>query len=146
MYLSRYIQYLNLPSIPQHIIDSLILDVSQHHQHNNARQHGPYTWSDYCTEALDQWCKENISNEMYYGLQLMTSDVPVHQDFETQIKINYIIDPGGADVVTSFYDDRSNKLASYCIEPNRWHIFKANTHHGVSNITTTRISVTAKIF
>jgi hypothetical protein len=148
MYPTRYIQYLNLPKIPQYVIDSLIRDVEQHRAHHNSNKYGNvYVWSDLSTDLLNTWCRENISDEMYYGLQLMPNDVPIHQDVGTKIKINYLIDTGGNNVLTNFYDnDGTTELASYCIDVGRWHIFKADTHHEVKNIENTRISVTSRIF
>jgi hypothetical protein len=148
MYPVRYIQYLNLPKIPQYVVDSLIRDVKQHRDYHNSSIHGDaYVWSDLSTELLNTWCRENISDEMYYGLQLMSDDVPVHKDVGTKTKINYVIDTGGPNVETGFYDsDGITQLASYCIEGGRWHIFKADTHHNVRNIETIRISVTSRIF
>ena len=147
MYPPRYIQYLNLPKIPQHIIDQLERDPTVYHQVSTVE--GPYTWSDYDTKLLNVWCRENICSEMYFGLQIMTGNLPLHLDTGTKIKINYIIDPGGTDVITSFYDnDQVTLLDSYCIEPNRWHIFKADTHHQVTNIQPGqyRFGVTGRIF
>lgn len=147
MYPSRFVQYLNLPAIPQEIIDTLVLDVKEHHKQDNTKVHGPYIWSDYQTEKLNAWCKQNISDDLYYGIQLMVADVPTHTDFGTKTKINFVIDTGGDQVLTKFYDlDQKTLLDSYQIEPLRWHIFKADFPHEIVNITGTRVSVTARIF
>ena len=147
MYPPRFIQYLNLPVIPQEIIDTLVLDIKEHRRQNNTVIRDSYTWSDYQTEKLNAWCKQNISNDLYYGIQLMTADVPVHADFGTKTKINFVIGTGGDQVLTKFYDpDQKILLDSYQIEPFRWHIFKADLPHEIVNITGTRVSVTARIF
>ena len=57
--------------------------------------------------------------------------------------------PGGPNVITEFYnDDLTTKLASYSIPANKWHIFKADTYHSVSNIDPDqiRLGITARIF
>jgi hypothetical protein len=147
MYVPRYIQYLNLPKIPQEIIDTVIKDAGIHRQHHNASVYGSYTWSDYHTVELNSWCKANIGDDMYYGIQLMTADIDRHTDRGTKIKLNYLIDTGGDDVITNFYDqDQETLIESYQIEPLRWHIFKAESPHEIVNITRTRISITSKIF
>lgn len=147
MYSNRYIQYLDLAPIPDHVVASLDFDVDRHCRHDNAQRHGPYIWSDYQTSVLNEWCKQNISRDLYYGIQLMTADVPRHIDIGTKVKINYLIDCGGHQVITNFYDhDKITLLDSYQIDQGRWHIFKADTCHEIINIQSTRISVTAKIF
>lgn len=147
MYDPRFIQYLNLPKIPKEILKSIVIDVGIHKQHHNASLYDTYTWSDFGTQQLNDWGKANIGQDLYFGVQLMTGHVPIHTDIGTKIKINYIVETGGSDVETIFYDhDHSTKLESYKIEPGQWHVFKADSPHEVVNITNLRVSITARLF
>jgi hypothetical protein len=156
MYSTQYIRYLNFPPIPSSIIESInptILlesfkqDVKEHKK--NPSMYETYTWTDESNAELNAWCQDNICADMYYAFQIITGILPIHKDNGTKIKLNYIVIPGGANVITEFYnDDLTTKLASYSILANKWHVFKADTYHSVSNIDPDqiRLGITARIF
>jgi hypothetical protein len=149
MYKPRYIQYLNLPPIPQHLIDQLDRSPQSHRQSQTSYVYGPYAWSNQGTKGINTWCQQNICAEMYFACQCMIGDFEIHKDIETKTKLTFVLDTGGNNVVTNFYDDDQTTLVgSYVIEPNRWHILKADTYHQVSNITPgqVRFSITGRIF
>ena len=148
----RYIQYLNLPAIPDDILERLKLaniTTDSTKQVVNQAVHSKNWWTDTNNQELNQWCCENICADMYYAFLVMIANSPLHKDVGTLTKINYVLDTGGENVLTEFYaDDQVTKLASYKIEPKRWHIFKADTYHTVINVEPekTRFAVTSRIF
>jgi hypothetical protein len=141
------IRYLNLPSIPEDIISQLNRNFDQYQKKSSALiEH--YTWSDSFNSEINQWCQKNICDTMYWGFQIMTGDMQIHQDFGTLTKLIYLIDAGGNNVYTNFYDNDKNITHSYVIETNRWHILKADSYHSVIGIEPgqTRFSLTGRIF
>ena len=144
MYKSRYIQYINLPPIPKEIVQNLPKDIGVYTKQTEQNYH----WSDSYNEKLNIWAQQNISQEIYFAFQMMTGDLPAHKDGGTLTKFVYILDTGGSNVVTKFWDDDFNLLDEYVIEPQRWHILKADTYHSVEGIEENRYrwSVTARIF
>ena len=149
MYKPQYIQYLNLPSIPADLVATINKEYKEHQLHNNQRSHGNYyVWSDLNNQSINTWCQANICSSVYFAFQMMCLDVPTHKDHVSQIKINYVLETGGDQVLTNFYDDDQNLLESYCIEPNRWHIFDASVYHSVTNIAANqvRFGITGRIF
>ena len=134
-----YIQYLNLPSVPTHIIDNINSWV-----HDYSKNMSMY-WTDVNNQEIDTWGKEHISNDMYFAFQIFKDDVPVHKDVETLTKLNYLISPGGSNVLTEFFDGQIT-VASYNIEPLKWHVLKADTPHHVVNVKQLRYGITARIF
>lgn len=149
MFKKRYIQYLNLPKIPDSIISNIPLDPEMYTTWTNGYKNlNNYKWSDLYSQELNIWCKENVCADMYFGFQMMFGHNEMHKDSGTLTKINYVITPGGSNVTTAFYDDQSTLLDSYCIEPYRWHIFKADTYHQVKNLEPgqVRFGVTGRIF
>jgi tartrate dehydratase alpha subunit/fumarate hydratase class I-like protein len=171
MYPSRYLQYINLPQIPRHIIEPAVANIpvclaqarqqatvasDQKDLESQSQQqkflHVPasaYIWTDFENQALDAWCKQNICTDIYFAFQIMTGDVAVHKDKGTEIKFCYLIQSGGPEVMTTFYQaDKTSVLDSYHIDQHRWHILKVNEYHGVSNIIPgqVRFSVTGRIF
>ncbi len=144
MYKSRYIQYLNLPKIPSKIIDNLPKEFELYETLNIDN----YNWSKSHNYELNEWAQEHISKEMYFAFQLMTGDLPIHKDVDSKTKLLYLIDQGGSNVFTKFWDDQFNLLDEYIIEKNCWHILKADTNHSVEGIEQNRLrwSVIARIF
>jgi hypothetical protein len=154
MYSVRYIQYVNFPQIPNELLNSIVPQtlLSAFNQSENKKSpssYETYAWTDEANEQLNAWCQENICPDMYYAFQLITGKLPIHKDKTTKTKLNYLISTGGDDVLTTFYkDDQTTKLASYNISAHKWHIFKADTYHSVSELLSNQIrfAVTARIF
>jgi len=144
MYPKRFIQYLNLPQIPQHLIDELPQSM-QDYDHKVVYK--SYRWTDDLNQEIDQWCKQHICPDMYFAFQFMEGDLEPHQDRGTLTKINYLISTGGADVITRFHEE-DQVVAEYRIEPQRWHLLKADTVHSVSGVEPglLRWSVTGRVF
>ncbi len=73
---------------------------------------------------------------------------PIHKDRNRTLAYNYILDPGGPDVITNVYDDNKNLIESGCLMPFRWHSIKVDKFHNVINLpdNAVRISVTLHSF
>ena len=141
-----FIKFINLPTIPEDLLARIPREFSDYKPKVN---YFTFNWSESHNEELNVWCKENISPSLYFAFMLTKGDLLVHKDVGTVIKLNYVINPGGGNVVTKFWDNnKKNILAEYEIEPHKWHIFKADTFHSVHGIekNQTRFSVTARIF
>lgn len=142
------IRFLNLPKIPDYIVANLN---RQFDQYTKKVQYldGAYVWSDDWSELINEWCKNNICSTMHWGFQIMSADIPMHKDTGTETKLIYLIEPGGANVVTNFYkDDKHTVTHSYVIPTNQWHVLRANAYHSVDGIEPgqTRFSLTGRIF
>lgn len=138
--------YLNLPPIPAPLVDSVVLDIDRYHV---KAQYGNYNWSDSFNDQINNWCKTNISDTVYWAFQFMTGDVPTHKDKDTVTKLVYILNPGGSSVTTNFFDsEHGDVVKSYVIQPCRWHLLQANQWHSVEHIEPgqVRFSVTGRIF
>jgi hypothetical protein len=141
-----YIKYVNWPKVPDSILNNIPKNDSNYQIKFN---YSTFNWSESNNEELDKWCKQIISKDLYYAFSLTKGDLLLHKDVHTILKLNYVINPGGENVVTRFWDDnKKDLLAEYVIEPHRWHIFNSNTFHSVHGIekNQTRFSVTAQIF
>jgi hypothetical protein len=144
----QYYRYLNLPKIPQSILDQLNWNISdyQHKAHTNFPN--SYLWTDQFNQVVDSWCKENICDTMYYAFQIISNDLPMHKDSGTKIKLTYILKTGGENTITEWYNDAEELVESVALEPCRWHIFKADSYHAVKNIDPGqhRFSITGRVF
>jgi hypothetical protein len=142
------IRYLNLPKIPNEILNNLNYEFTQYSFKSNFLN-GAYKWSDSFNQEIDAWCKQNICDTMHWGFQFMNSDIVVHKDVGTEVKLTYLIDAGGANVRTNFFeDDKTTMTHSFVIPIHRWHILCASKYHSVEGIESkhTRFSLTGRVF
>jgi len=146
MYEYEYVRYLNLPQIPESILDSLNMNLDEYEKKSVPLE--TYVWTDSFNAEINCWCQENICGTMYWGFQIIDGGVAVHKDIGTLTKLNYIIIPGGDNVVTEFYNEDKTVASSVVIEPFRWHVLKADSYHSVRNMDPgkKRFSVTGRIF
>lgn len=75
-------------------------------------------------------------------VQIVNEGIHIHKDIARVTTYNYLIDPGGDDVQTCFYDDYHNLIKSVKLEPFRWHRLNVSINHNVINIERPRIALT----
>lgn len=126
-----------MPQPPEHMMQELInhrLDEFE----NIAKLYtnsANYIWSDNLMSELNAWCQENVMPMVYYGCQIMSGDLKIHNDKGTMIKLYYLITTGGDDVVTNFYDAEDNLIESVILLPRVWYIFNTGQRHTVQKQT-----------
>ena len=138
--------YLELPKIPYDILQIIPTELNKYHCKIN---YGTYNWSDSFNQELNAWGQQYICKDMYFAFQLMTGDVPIHKDIGTQIKLIYLIETGGPNVLTKFWkDDQCTLLDSYKIKTHAWHILKADVFHSVDGVQPGQLrwSITGRVF
>ena len=149
MYPYKYYQYVNLPKLPEDVLEKTNRNWHEYEKKDSGWKDNIYTWSDSFNTEINQWCKENICSSIYWGFQIIRGDLPLHKDIGTKIKFVYLIDNGGPDVVTEWYDEDQNTLVdSVILEKHRWHILKVDSFHRIQGISSpmVRFSVTGRIF
>jgi hypothetical protein len=149
MYPDRCMQYLNLPHPPQEVLNSINKNFDEYTRKIPGRVHpDSYWWSDNFNFEVNKWCQENISAEMYFAFQAINNSMRPHVDTGTSIKLLYLVDAGGSNVLTEFFDKDNTKIGSYCIEPFRWHLLRVDIPHQVINMEPgkTRFAINGKVF
>ena len=156
------IRYLNLPAVPQSIIDNFNYNFDEYNRRDvphdindkdaNSKRVATL-WTESFNEEINKWCQDNICDSMYWAFLLTDGELAIHKEEASlglaATKLNYVIRPGGADVVTEFWEDDKKTLKhSFCIEPFRWHLIKADTYHSVRNIEPGqhRFLISGKVF
>ena len=145
----KYYRYINLPRIPDEILSQINPNFELYEKKDAGRHGDIYTWSDSFNQAINNWCQQNICDEMYWGFQIIRGDLVPHIDNVTKVKMTYLVDTGGQDVVTEWYaEDKTTVIDSVVLEANRWHILRVDTWHGVRNVSpdSARLSITGRIF
>jgi hypothetical protein len=130
-------RHIQLPTLPREIIQDIV---------DNVDFIGNiYHWKD-APELTQQWCRDNICSDMYWGIQIITGDLPAHKDIGTEVKFNYIIHSGGETVLTNFYDNSGNLIETINFVSNAWYIMNVSIEHSVVGVESTRVSLTGRIF
>jgi hypothetical protein len=118
-------------------------------------------------KELEDWLDQNITNEYLDKRVAHTSGNSSihwpHVDPFRNYALNYILDSGGDNVITSFYQEQGYPFLrpelvqgqdkykidydnlvlvdSVRLMPNRWHLLSVKCIHGVENLASSRISI-----
>lgn len=149
-----YIKELFLPKLPDNIINEVYQSIDQGSNRMWSDKElidKPSTFDMYhwvpINDTVQNWCKSNISPDLYWGVQIIDNNLPMHKDHGTEIKFNYIIDQGNVDAKTNYYDDDGVLLKSYILIPHTWYILNVTINHSMTGINPgeKRISITSRI-
>lgn len=89
---------------------------------------------------LRSWTEENIKTAPFKfraHYQIIGHGIPIHRDLGLQggvartLAVNYLLEPGGAEVSTAIYDDQKQVIESEIIQPHRWHSIRVDMLHSV---------------
>ena len=138
------VRQVNMPSVPQHVVTEIYNCVDQG---TSAVVYDNYSWMP-ANNAVQAWCKQHVSPDMYWGIQVITGNLKMHKDIGTCIKFNYIIDTAGPHVVTNFYNDNHELLESVILKSHTWYLMDVAVYHSVELVDPgqTRISLTGRVF
>ena len=137
--MSSLIEYLNFSPIEinKDRVDYIINNTPDTYIYPN---NGRYAIFDY-PEIKDYGTKV-FGKEMKTKLQVLyPPEMVIHVD-QRDVAYNYIIDPGGDDVYTCFYDEDLNIIEKHKIEPYQWHKLDVTVLHNVVGMTRPRIALT----
>lgn len=75
--------------------------------------------------------------------QVIKKNIVIHKDVNRDIVYNYILDTGGDNVTTVWYDeDMVTEVKSVSIPKSVWHVMDVTKFHTVKGIETTRVAIT----
>lgn len=133
------LQYLNLSKLP----DDMISEVYKSLDGDDIY---PYPIDNYksfaATQLLQEYTKRLFNFNHNTLVQLIKGHLDIHKDLYRTRAYNYIIEPGGDNVLTCFYDNQKNLIESHCIKTHSWHKLTVDIFHNVENLTAPRIAIT----
>ena len=143
---SKLIEYIDLPKIPINLLDPLesIFDKP------DATIIGPaHKWWHHkvVNDNLKNFLESIFSFEIVCQYQFILSHNPVHKDVTRSFVYNYLLDTGGDDIYTNFYDrwENGNLLASEKIPVNTWVKLNVKTFHQVKGLTKERLRISVNV-
>jgi hypothetical protein len=143
----NYIEYLDLPSIPEHLIESIQDIINKPPKDfSNVSSEYAYFKTRYVNDDLKSWLQTIFDSEIYPQYQLVYNGLPIHIDKGNRIvAYNYLLDAGGDNVRTAVYDDKYKLLQIEKIELKRWHRINTSMLHGVHGIQSNKVRVAISI-
>jgi len=131
---------LNIPKIPEHLI--LPLEETLELENIFEGDSDNYTIHNVQKE-LKEYLQPLFPNYSLFRYQTMINEIPVHVDGSRDFAINYIIDPGGDNVHTVWYEeDRITSTQDVKFPAQQWHEIQVNLYHNVTGITGRRYGIT----
>jgi hypothetical protein len=140
-----YIEYLNYPPIPEHLVESVDTIINRENFEKD------WTYENYVTKPLSaeltDWLLTNLDIELERQplYQVLRNVIPMHKDTDGRpYAYNYLLYTGGDRVTTSFYDDNKKLVYSEKVLLDRCHRLSTQNYHSVVGFDSKsiRISIT----
>jgi hypothetical protein len=134
----KYIQYLDLPSVPKHLIKSVdeIVALPQKLMTEVPNEYQNVFNTRYVEPELDEWLKSIFDFPMFAQYQLIYNGIPVHKDKSNRlVAYNYLLATGGENVITTILSDDNKLLQFEKLQLHRWHRIETGYFHGVHGIS-----------
>ena len=77
--------------------------------------------------------------------QVLRAGIPKHTDARRYGIINYVIDAGGDNVVTKWYDSDDNVIETKVVEEKKWYKMKTDIDHTIEGMTSDRLMLTISL-
>lgn len=143
---NEYFEKISLPNIPNELINSLEeIETFRNVYPNKSFSH---TYASYeVPSRLHEFLCQYFDYSICVRYQIIKNKLPVHIDKGTTEKFNYIIDPGGEEVKTRWWDDLLDPKHIRCefvLEKNEWYYLNVSLPHDITEIVSPRISITVK--
>jgi len=137
----KYIEYLDLPPVPENLIES-ISDI----MNKPTQADFIYFKTKPVNDDLKVWLETIFDFDIDPKYQLVYDKIPIHVDRGSRITaFNYLLDTGGDNVSTAIYDTNRNLLQSEILELRRWHRIDTSMPHSVHGINPDQIRVAISI-
>lgn len=141
-----YIEYPEIPQVPEYLIetDFEVVKTFQPYSPVELEELDLYFLRKNpdirLVEFLQPYFDFDVTDRIFY--QYIGKNLGVHKDFSRKSCFNYIINKGGDNVITSWYDEDLNKLYDEIIPEKVWHKIYVDINHGVENVIGKRFSLT----
>lgn len=137
------LQYLDKPALPQNLIEEVYKSLE------NPNTFAVKGYKDYelfeVTQPLKDFTKSIFDFEHNTKVQRIHNTLYIHKDFNRIKAFNYIIEQGGDNVETCFYNDKFELIEQHVIEKHRWHVLNVDVFHNVRNVNRPRIALTVHV-
>lgn len=146
--MTEYVRYLNIPIVPDNIILKTAEEIEALESvwPSNFEHPERFLLKKNANKDLEEFLRPyfdfDITAKVYY--QIIRSRSPRHIDFNRSSCYNYIINTGGQEVSTSWFNLKNIELLEHkeIIPSQVWHKIKVDIPHAVQGITQERFALT----
>jgi len=123
-----YTEYVDLPAVPENLIESADNTLAR----DLRSKRGSYETRHVSPELLE-YLRSIFNADIIAQYQFFDINVPIHAD-TTRVRVyNYILDTGGDNVSTGFYEN-GQLVYSVVFQPRKWHYVDTLISHGIHGI------------
>lgn len=143
----NYIEYINLPPVPENLIESIPNIINKPPKTYSAV---PSNYDFFKTrnvnDDLASWLQSIFDFKINAQYQLVYDGLPIHIDKGNRIiAYNYLLDTGGENVKTAVYDEKYKPLQVETLELKRWHRINTGMLHGVHGIDPSKVRIAISV-
>jgi hypothetical protein len=115
----KVFSYVDLPKVPNELIEEIYQSIDDKDFRTSYKGYTLY----HCKPNLKRFVLDLFGDGFTCAIQAITNEQPIHIDYGRVTAFNYIVELGGNNILTSFYNDLDgqDEIENICIEPFRWH-------------------------
>ena len=131
-------EYLAHPPIPEHLFQSILDTVKP----------GEMLECFHVPDTVRQFVAPLFPSHYIMLVQAIYKDLPIHCDNSRIAAYNFIIETGGDQVYTNFFDNPPvyNITERLIIEKHKWHYINTETQHNVTGIDTGKMRISVTVY
>ena len=134
----HFITQLNFDQIPAHLLLTRSQIEEQLHRVTLYQSNGDVYDADWyrvytCNDALMDYIKHTMPFDVQY-VEYVISDraIPMHRDLGRVRALNYVLETGGVNVATKFYNDDKRVMLEYVCDTHTWYELNVGAYHSVA--------------
>ena len=140
----RDIEYIDLPRIPDEFLESIEEIMALPKKPKTFARPGYPITTKYVSPKLNQYIESIFPIPVWVGYQVIHDNIPIHVDSggNRRVCYNYLLQQGGDEVYTTFYNENHEVVQTEKLELHRWHRLNTENLHGVQGVKDFRIAIT----
>lgn len=92
------------------------------------------------------WERDKVPNIfLSFRYQVIRKGIPKHIDAQRKSILNYIINTGGDNVITKWYDSNDNVIEQVIVQEKKWYRMKTDINHTIEGMTSDRLMLTVSL-
>ena len=139
MVTSKFVTYCpEIPPLPQDLQNDIVKIVMEN---ENQFVFNSPTYKNFgvfeVNERIIEWCKEHFKWNHRSSIRTIDNSLPVHIDMDNTVAYNFVLETGGEDVHTSWYESlapNAKKIEDHVFPKGKWVRILTDSPHGVTNI------------
>lgn len=139
---AMYLECPFLPKIPDELIET-DLGVIESGTRIYPRPSDTFcSWS--LDERLENFLQPYFDFPIQVRYQVIKNKIPVHVDIGRTFCFNYLIDSGGSNVSTRWFDQEGNIIEETVFEERQWYWLDVSVPHDVDSTVKQRVAISVK--